>query len=443
MVDLTSINEILKIDYIEVVRDVLNSSTVLNHRLEKDYESVQGDRVYIALNTNRNHSFASAADGSAPNTSVTLPQAGSQSYAATTFQIPEMYGRLQVTERMIKASRNSKGALIRVLDTEMRHLIRDSKNAINKMNFGDGSGAFARVNQADPDTSATGVIIVDAEHTGDAGGTAATAFGGRLLEAGQRVNFYAAKTSGTAAEMTGGDYFIIATTDTTITVSATAGGAAEDLTSPTNANTATEIDDDNWIANTGSIGNDQMGLLGIVDDGDATYGFLSTYNGIDRATAGNEFWQANVNRNAGVLRDVTLNMYQEAIDTSEIQGDGEITAFLTTYGLRRETLGLLVADKRFVAPYEMDLDGGFRALSYNGIPIIPDRHAPLHKIFGLDEPTIRFYQMSDWEWMEEDGAVLNRVPDRASYEATLFLYREMACTDPRNSVKIDDLNDPT
>jgi hypothetical protein len=40
--------------------------------------------------------------------------------------------------------------------------------------------------------------------------------------------------------------------------------------------------------------------------------------------------------------------------------------------------------------------------------------------------------MSDWEFMEEDGAVLNRVPNTDAYEGTLFLYAELA-TDGRNA----------
>ena len=40
--------------------------------------------------------------------------------------------------------------------------------------------------------------------------------------------------------------------------------------------------------------------------------------------------------------------------------------------------------------------------------------------------------MSDWEFMEEDGAVLNRVSNQDAYEFTLFKYAELT-TDRRNS----------
>ena len=39
--------------------------------------------------------------------------------------------------------------------------------------------------------------------------------------------------------------------------------------------------------------------------------------------------------------------------------------------------------------------------------------------------------MSDWEWMQEDGAVLFRVSGQDAYEATLFKYADLM-TSARN-----------
>lgn len=446
---LALLNEILKLDYIDVVRDVLNSSTVLNHRLERDYESVQGERVYIPLNVSRNNSFgARAQTGGLANSSLsyggseTLPTPGEQGYDSIQFQIPEMYGRLIVREKDIKATRNQKGAFVRVLDSEMRHLIRDAKNTLNKYNFGDGTAALASL-----DGFSAGTFTVFNEghapgaspsYAGQFKGVTATGanngsyYALRHLEVGMPVGVIDVSASTTAVQETAGTITSINHSNNTFVVNDTALSmtvADGDILVPAEL-LGGQINS--------AYNNAQMGLMGIVDDVDAQG--ASTFQGI---ASSNSWWQANVLDNSQTLRDISLDLYQQAIDEAEIVGDGEITIFLTTYGIRRETLGLLVADKRFVAPYEMDLDGGFRALSYNGIPIVPDRHAPKHIIFGLDEPTIKFYQMSDFEWMEEDGAVLSRLPGLPAYEATLFLYREMATTDRANNVRIEDINDPT
>lgn len=432
---ITIANEILKIDYQDVVRDVLNSAVVLQSRLERDYDSVQGDQVYIGLNTGRNKSFASRAAG------ADLPFRGTQTYGATFFDIPEMYGRLQVTQRDIKASRNSKGALLRILDAEMRHFIRDAKVELNRMNYGDGLGIIARLNDANPDDNAT--VQVHVEHQHDVTpliGTVDTYWATRFAEPGMRLNFVDQRDpSGATERLTDTSPrpivdSVVKGATPTITFTATLAGLAG----------ATAIADGDFVFIEGSHGQDQMGLLGLIDDGsDANRRFLTSLQGIDRSVAANDFWNSTVLKNAGVLRDITLRLLQDGNDEAEAQGDGEVTCWITTYGIRSDILALMIADKRFTAPFEMDLDGGFRSLSYNGVPIVPDRHAPKHMLFGLDEPTLKYYQMSDLEWLEEDGSVLNRIPDKASYEATGFLYRELANTDPKNSVRIEDLNDST
>lgn len=412
-------NEIFKIDYQPIMRDVLNSSTVLNKLLERDFESVQGDQVYFPINIQRNTSFASRSSAQ----QATLPARQQQGHTASFFTIPEMYGRLRINEKDIKASRNFKGAFLRIADYEMMHLIRDAKVHLNRMNFGDGSGIIAHVNGA----PAADVLTVDVEHTGDASGTVSTYYATRFAEVG--LNVEAVNSTKSA---------VVASTATTVvsTNSSTPSITVADDTT---------WDDDHYVAIEGSFGNDQMGLLGVVDDGaDATFRFFTTFQGVDRSDAANNFWNAGILRTTpATLRNVTLDIIQEGADAAEVNGDGQVTLWLTTYGLRRNILNLLVADKRFSSPYELDLDGGFRALSYNGVPIIPDKDAPHHKLFGLDTPTLKFYSMSDLEWMEQDGAVLNRIPNEPAYEATLFLYREMGCTDPRNNVLIDNLNDPT
>ncbi len=431
-ISLTVAEGILKFDYRDMVRDVLNSAVVLNFRLERDYETVAGDRVWFPLNTGRNPSFASRAPG------ADLPFRGTQEYKPTFFTVPEMYGRFQVSQRDIKASRNSKGAFLRVLDSEMRHLIRDAKVSLNRMNFGDGSGIIARADDADPGADATHGL--DEEKIGDAGGTTETYYAVRFLSKNQRINYIASADKGDETKQG------ILTIPKIVSSTTKGTAAVKPTVTYTDAVFDAVVADSDWLIIDGSHVNDQMGLLGIVDDGDATLGFVDTIQGIQRTGAGNEFWQANVLRNPGTPgtnREVTLDLYQEALDLAEEEGDGLVSVFLTDYGIRRKTLALMVQDKRFTSPYELELDGGFRALSYNGIPIIPDKDCPRHKIFGLDEPTLKFYQMSDLEWMEEDGAVLNRVANQPLYEATLFLYRELASSDMRNNVLIDDIIDPS
>ncbi len=62
-------------------------------------------------------------------------------------------------------------------------------------------------------------------------------------------------------------------------------------------------------------------------------------------------------------------------------------------------------------------------------------------MFGLNTTRLIEFYSSDWEWMDQDGAVLSRVPNVDAYEATLFKYAEFA-TDARNAhFKLVDLTE--
>ena len=65
-------------------------------------------------------------------------------------------------------------------------------------------------------------------------------------------------------------------------------------------------------------------------------------------------------------------------------------------------------------------------------PITWDRDAPNNTAYGLRMKNITEFRASDWEWANEDGAVLQRVIGYDAYEAFLFKYAELT-TDKRNA----------
>jgi hypothetical protein len=97
---------------------------------------------------------------------------------------------------------------------------------------------------------------------------------------------------------------------------------------------------------------------------------------------------------------------------------------LTTRAIRREYKELCVADRRYVNT--MTLDGGWSALEYNGIPLTVDNDAIDGEMYFLTTKDIQIYRMSDYDWMDKDGAILARLTGYDAYEAVLFRYAEMA-----------------
>jgi len=193
---------------------------------------------------------------------------------------------------------------------------------------------------------------------------------------------------------------------------------------------------------------EMMGLWGIVNDRDPGYCFttdeesstnvgLAYDAGLQGLPVGTySFWQGTVKAHSGgrytAQRALTTELMQECVDAIEAQlsddtgGALSPTIILTTRAIRRKYAELLKADKRFIDWKVMD--GGFKVLEFNGIPLAVDNDAIDGDMYFLYEPSLAIYQMSDLEWMEEDGNVLTKIANYDAYEAILFAYWELGCS---------------
>jgi hypothetical protein len=54
------------------------------------------------------------------------------------------------------------------------------------------------------------------------------------------------------------------------------------------------------------------------------------------------------------------------------------------------------------------------------------------EILFLTLKDLQLYRMSDYEWMEQNGAILRIVTGYDAYEATFFRYAELGCKNRRN-----------
>jgi hypothetical protein len=142
-----------------------------------------------------------------------------------------------------------------------------------------------------------------------------------------------------------------------------------------------------------------------------------------------------VDGNSGTLRSVSENTFAKAQQRTRIRGGSEVEMWVCSDGVHRAYASLLTGLKRF--PQTVNLKGGYEGLdaSSNGVrsaPVTWDRDAPDNSAFGLSLSHLTEFQMSDWEWMDQDGAVLQRVIGVDAYSAQLFKYAELA-TDQRNA----------
>ena len=371
---LTSLDAILKNQYLGPVREQINSKIELLKRIETDRESVVGKNFTIPLHYGRNEGIGARADGG------TLPTAGNQSYKETIVPMRYLYGRIKLTGPTIKAAKSNEGAFIRAVESEMKGLARDLKSDMNRQLFGDGTGVLATCGTTSNSTTVT------------VGSTA-------KLRVGMIVD-------------------IIVTADGTTGTGAT-GRTITSIPSATTfviSGAAITTDDTFSVYRSGSRNLEVMGIAGICS---AT----TTLQGLD--VSNYPWWKANV-LTAGSNRAISETLLQTALDTTYQQSDGEATVLFTTVGVRRAYQALLSADRTY--QNTMEFKGGFKALDYNGLPFMVDKDCNANTIYLLDENHLKFYEMSDWDWMNEDGAILSRVSGEDAYEAVMYKYCELGCS---------------
>ena len=394
---------VLKEDYLGPIRDQINNATVLLKRLERNEEDVVGTKAVVPLHTARNSGVGARADGAA------LPTAGYQEYTEANYNCKYNYGRIQVTGPTIAASSKDRGAFVKVVDAEIQGMVKDLKDDLNRQLHGNGTGTLCLLS-ADPGTGAVTYVDVDTPGT-------------QYIQKGMAFDI-CDPTGATAGANRG-------TASTGIVV--TQKTSSTRITFASNTFDAAVADND-AVVRKGSWLNEMMGLNGIVNNADPVTSVLYV-GGIVRATAGNEFWDAYVSSNSGTNRALTLELMQTVWDGVEEEG-GEISMMMTSRAVRRKYVTLVKADGRTVN--NMDIDGGFDAVEYNGKPLFVDKHCLPNKIYFLDESTLAIYRMSDLDWMDKDGAILSRVTGYDAYEAVLYMYATLGCSAcNRNGVLAD------
>lgn len=79
----------------------------------------------------------------------------------------------------------------------------------------------------------------------------------------------------------------------------------------------------------------------------------------------------------------------------------------------------------------VQLNGGFKALSHNGIPMVYDKYIPQGTMYLLDTSKFALHQLCDWRWLEDErGRILRKTPNKETYTANLVKYADLICESP-------------
>lgn len=392
---LTAADAALKEDYQPSIREQLNNEIMMLAQIESRSKDVEGRRAVLSLHVTRNSGVGPRAEGG------TLPTAGNQGYAEERVGLKYNYGRIQINGPVIRAMKSDTGSFTRAISSETKGVVKDLKREVNWQVFNNTEGTIA---QCDTTSSSTEVELASDTDSATM----------RRFEVGMRVDI---GTLGSPATVVSGA--VISAIDTDV------AGGTQSITIDSSVSTTSS----HYVTLSGSknASGATLGLTGLR----SIVANSGTLFNINPST--HPVWKSTVDGNGGTNRAATDNVFEKVIDEIWLQSGEAPTFIVTSPGVRRNFAAQLKSQKRFSDT--VDLKGGFKALTVDAgntsLPIAVDRDAPDNTAFLLNLPCLTQHQSSDWEFMDEDGAVLNRVSGVDAYEATLFKYHELT-TDRRN-----------
>lgn len=447
---LSNYEQVLKTFYLPATREQLNHDTPLSDLIDTNEIDVSGKNATINCHYGRTKGTGSRADGGA------LPDADYQKYKTMTVPMKYDYGRVTFSGPTIAATRDERGAYARVVDNEITGCVRDFQKETNRKLWGCGYGILARW-QSGQSTS-IGVSKLYRGNTASTSGDGfGTTFGVKYLKENNACVPVVMTASGsimTVMTVDATDYAantFVETASAVDTFTASEAGVSEATgTFLIRPGVMGDPDDGDGVVDASTAAGtwryEMMGLRGIVDEVDLDHiacydsGTNVTFTVPDPlqglTTGSYAWWKSIVDTGTGTRyatqRALTLNDMQKMFDKVESAAGKDYgpDSIWTTKAIRREYLDLMQADRRNVNT--MTLDGGWKALDYNGIPLLVDDDAIDGEMYFLTLRDLQIYRMSDYDWMSKDGAVLSRISGYDAYEAVLYRYAELGAS-RRNS----------
>lgn len=420
----TNASAVLKNDYLGPVRETLNQKAVLMFNsdtedegsqvptssgksvgfrgLARESESLEfaGKGYIIPAHVSRNEG-GGAIDEGGP-----IPVAGQQGWTTMTDTLKHVLWSIELTRFAIRLSARNEGAFLKLLEAETKGAVRDMRKDVNRQAYGNSTGTLAAVTADGANTATVDTV--------------------QYLRVGMRVDFVNSTNDAILATGDAVAYKIItAINDTTKIV--TYGGA--DMTVTAN----------HRICRTGAWKKEVNGLGNLIDS-------TGTLHGIDSSLAANKWHRSVVQDAAGA--QFSEDTGQQVIDSVDTTGNNEVEFLVTTHGIVRRYANQLKGFKQFTNEQSVTLRGGFKALMFNEMPMIKDPDAPKGVLWFLNADALMWAWLpdgklpGDWDWVDDDGAVLTRKADRTdAFEG--YLAADFNLNAPsRNSLgRINNLED--
>ncbi len=387
MVTLTSAESALKTLYLGVVADQLNTEVnPLFAKFDKTSADVWGKEIRKLAPFGINGGIgAGTEDGN-------LPTPAQNNYAQFVLTLKNLYGTIEISDKAMRASENQSGAFVNLLYSEMEGLIKASKFNFGRMLFGDGTGVLATAS-----AQSGNVITLNSVKN--------------VIE-GMMVDILD-KTTHTAI-VSARRITAVDRANKTITL----GGATI---------AASTVASGDQICVQGSYNNELTGLGAIFSNSTYLYGLTRASNK----------WLTPYTATSSTITDSVI---QTAIDTIDETAGSYADFIVCSSGVKRAYQNYLISNRTNVDV--LNLEGGYKAISYNGIPVVSDRFCPSGTMYILNSNDFHLHQLCDWRWLEgDDGHIIKQVVGKPVYTATLVKYADLICDRPIGQAKISGITE--
>lgn len=417
----TDVTQALKYRYAnapEIPKFLFNGESVVYNILKKRKQRVDGRGQWILpIQTKLPTGFSGIAEGG------TRPSARQPATAEATFGLQEYVGVYDVTWKLLQDASRSEAAFIdaiKFLDGGLKkHFLR----MLNADLIGDGLGRLYSFPAADDNATHTAAdvplidlgMIVDVMDETDHN----TKLGNSLTVNAFDLTTKSVTLSGAPSGTAAGDYATIQDTVAT------------------------------------GVSRHSNGLLSVCDDNNPASP-VGNYGGINRSTAGNEYWKGTVLANGGTNRPLTEDLGIQALDFARLKGGGKITHAISNLPVLRryhELFGSTVDRFRSVGTLSGGIgrkDGGSEAkddgrtvYDFSGIPWYVEPYLRSNRIVLIDANHM-WIGHGDNEAPMPISEVFQDAPffyqtTSATFEVNWYYQMELLCDAPSCQVIIEDI----
>ncbi|MDR3292882.1 MAG: phage major capsid protein [Clostridiales bacterium] len=390
MISLDTAEKALKNVYLGVVSEQLNLGTnAFYAKLQQTTADIFGKEIIKLASYGVNGGIGAGKETDA------LPRAGGNNYAQFRVELKNLFGTIEITDKAIRASEGTSGAFVNLLNAEMEGLLRASKHNFGRMLYGNGTGKIAGISFIDPN-KVVGLTV----------GNHSALCEGLIIDIIAQDDTVLVKQARILKYDRDNHYVVL-----------------DKQPSAINPEWNTYM----FVQN--SYNNELTGLGSIFDESSKLYG-------LERAD--NEWLKPQRYVLGGT--QISSAIVQAGLDETDLRFGSTPDIIISSYGLKRNMAEYLMLNRTNLD--YMNLEGGYKAMSFSGIPWVSDKFVENGSVYLLNTADFKLHQLCDWRWLEgENGKVLHQVPGKAAYSATLVKYADLICDRPCGQAKFTGFNE--